>query len=128
MYLSPQEVGLGGREAVSDVARVLSGYVDCIIARVFSHQHVEELARYAAVPVVNALTDYLHPCQAMADAMTVAEFGDRSRDRVVYVGDGNNVAHSLSHIAGCLGMRLTVCTPKDYGPDPRVLSVHADGL
>ncbi len=81
-----------------------------------------DLAREASVPVINALTDFLHPCQAMADVMTMAEHGDCSRDRLVYVGDGNNVAHSLIHIAGRLGMRLTVCTPEDYVPAPEVVS------
>ena len=122
VYLPPSQVRIGEREAIEDVARNLSCWCDAIVARTYGHQLVLDLAREASVPVINALTDYLHPCQAMADVMTVAEHGDRSRDRLVYVGDGNNVAHSLIHIAGRLGMRLTVCTPEDYVPAPEVVS------
>jgi ornithine carbamoyltransferase len=126
VYLPPTQVKIGERESLEDVARNLSRWCHAIVARTYEHQLVLDLARAGTVPLINALTDYLHPCQAMADALTVAEFGDRGRDRVVYVGDGNNVAHSLIHIAGCLGMRLTVCTPRDYRPDPRVLSWGAE--
>ena len=122
VYLPPSQVRIGEREAIEDVSRNLSCWCDAIVARTHSHQLVLDLAREASVPVINALTDYLHPCQAMADVMTVAEHGDRSRDRLVYVGDGNNVAHSLIHIAGRLGMRLTVCTPEGYRPAPEVVS------
>jgi ornithine carbamoyltransferase len=126
VYLPPTQVKIGERESLEDVARNLSRWCHAIVARTYEHQLVLDLAREGTVPVINALTDYLHPCQAMADALTVAEFGDRGRDRVVYVGDGNNVAHSLIHIAGRLGMRLTVCTPRDYRPDSRVLSWGAE--
>ncbi len=122
VYLPPSQVRIGEREAIEDVSRNLSCWCDAIVARTYGHQLVLDLAREASVPVINALTDYLHPCQAMADVMTVAEHGDRSRDRLVYVGDGNNVAHSLIHIAGRLGMRLTVCTPEGYRPAPEVVS------
>ncbi len=121
VYLPPSQVKIGERESIQDVGRNLSRWCDAIVARTFGHQLVLDLAREASVPVINALTDALHPCQAMADVMTVAEHGDWRRDRLVYVGDGNNVAHSLIHIAGCLGMRLTVCTPQDYAPDPEVV-------
>jgi ornithine carbamoyltransferase len=125
-YLPPTQVKIGERESLEDVARNLSRWCHAIVARTYEHQLILDLAREGTVPVINALTDYLHPCQAMADAMTVAEFGDRGRDRVVYVGDGNNVAHSLIHIAARLGLRLTVCTPSDYRPEPRVLSWGAE--
>ncbi len=96
LYLSPQEVGLGGREPVCDVARVLSGYVDCIIARVFSHHHVEELARYASVPVINALSDWEHPCQVISDLLTITEHKNKLGGlKLAYIGDGNNIARSL---------------------------------
>ena len=121
VYLPPSQVKIGEREEIEDVARNLSCWCDAIVARTFGHQLVLDLAAAASVPVINALTDHLHPCQAMADVMTMAEHGDLARDRLVYVGDGNNVAHSLIHIAGCLGMRMTVCTPENYTPDPAVV-------
>jgi ornithine carbamoyltransferase len=115
LYLSPNEVGLGGRESVADVARVLSGYVDAIMARTFDHQHIVELAENARVPVINGLTDYNHPCQALADALTVRErFGSLRGLKVAYVGDGNNVAVSLAHICARLGADFSIATPPDY--------------
>src|SRR5512141_1370545 len=93
LYLSPNEIGLGGRESVADVARVLSRYVDAIMARVFSNAHVVELAKYSRVPVINGLSDYSHPCQAMADFLTIYEkCGPVKGLKLTYVGDGNNVA------------------------------------
>ncbi len=121
VYLPPGQVRIGEREVVSDVARNLSRWCDAIVARTFSHELIVELASYAEVPVVNALSDALHPCQAIADVMTIQEVGDPGQDRLVYIGDGNNVAHSLIHAAGVLGMPLTVCTPEGFGPDPAVL-------
>jgi ornithine carbamoyltransferase len=105
LYLSPSEVGLGQRESIADVARVLSGYLDGIMARVFDHQHVLELAAWSRVPVINGLSDYNHPCQALADALTIREkFGSLRGVRVAYVGDGNNVATSLLHICTKLAL------------------------
>ena len=99
-YMGPDEVGLGTREPVSDVARVLSGYVDGIIARVFSHEALRDLGEYASVPVINALSDWEHPCQTMADLLTIRErFGPLSGQKLAFIGDGNNVARSL-----CLGL------------------------
>jgi ornithine carbamoyltransferase len=126
VYLPPSQVKIGEREAVEDVARNLSRWCHAMVARTFSHRLVEDLARYASVPVINALTDALHPCQALADALTVAEAGDLHRDRVTYLGDGNNTLHSLIHIAGHLGMRLTVSTPPDFAPDPEVVRRGAE--
>src|SRR5512134_460616 len=96
LYLSPAEIGLGKRESIADVARVLSGYVHGIMARVFDHEHVLELAKWSSVPVVNGLSDYNHPCQGMADALTIQEkFGKKKGLNVTFIGDGNNVAVSL---------------------------------
>src|SRR3972149_3442906 len=100
LYLSPNEIGLGKRESIADVARVLSGYVQGLMARVFEHEHVLELAKWSEIPVVNGLSDYNHPCQGMADALTIQEkFGKKSKGlNVSYVGDGNNVTTSLMHV------------------------------
>jgi len=115
LYLSPSEIGLGKRESISDVARVLAGYVDVIMARVFSHQHVVELAKWADVPVLNGLSDYNHPCQAMADALTIQEkFGQLKGINVTYVGDGNNVAVSLLQVCAKLGANFTIANPEGY--------------
>ncbi len=115
LYLSPSEIGLGQRESIADVSRVLSGYLDCIMARVFAHDHILELARHASVPVVNGLSDFNHPCQAMADALTILErFGQLRGVRLTYVGDGNNVAVSLLFAAARLGMNFTIANPEGY--------------
>jgi len=114
-YLSPDEIGLGKRESVADVARVLSRYVDCIMARVFDHKHIVELAAYSSVPVINGLSDYNHPCQAMADLLTVREHkGDLKGRTLAFVGDGNNVATSLAFATAQLGMNFAIATPKGY--------------
>jgi ornithine carbamoyltransferase len=123
LYLSPQEIGLGKREAISDVARVLSGYVHAIMARVFDHEHVLELARWASVPVINGLSDYNHPCQAMADALTIQEvFGKQKGLNITFVGDGNNVAVSLMHVCVRLGWNFTIATPEGYDLNPRAVA------
>ncbi len=115
LYLSPSEVGLGKRESTADVARVLSRYVSAIMLRTFSHQNVLDLAKYATVPVINGLSEYNHPCQALADALTILEHkGKLEGLKLVFVGDGNNVATSLAHLCQRLGMQLTVCSPKGY--------------
>ena len=115
LYLSPAEIGLGKRESIPDIARVLSGYVDVIMARVFEHDHILQLAEWASVPVINGLSDYSHPCQAMADALTIQEeFGSLKGLNVVYVGDGNNVAVSLMHIVAKLGANFTIANPAGY--------------
>ena len=115
IYLSPAEIGLGKRESIADIARVLSGFVDGIMARVFDHNHVVELAKWASIPVVNGLSDYNHPCQAMGDALTIQEeFGTLKDINVTYVGDGNNVAVSLMHICAKLGANFTIANPVGY--------------
>jgi ornithine carbamoyltransferase len=115
LYLSPDEIGLGKRESIADVSRVLSGYVQAIMARVFDHAHILELARWASVPVINGLSDYSHPCQAMADALTIQErFGSLKGVNVSFIGDGNNVAVSLMHIITILGGNFTIANPEGY--------------
>jgi ornithine carbamoyltransferase len=115
LYLSPNEIGLGKRESIADVARVLSGYVQAIMARVFKHDHILELAKWSTIPVVNGLSDFSHPCQAMADALTIQEkFGKGKGLKVAYVGDGNNVAVSLMHISSKLGWNFTIANPEGY--------------
>ncbi len=123
MYLSPDEIGLGKRESVADVARVLSRYVDAIMARVFAHAHATELARFSRVPVINGLSDYSHPCQGLADLLTVHEkFGRLSGIRLAYVGDANNVLTSLLFGGAKLGMHLVSANP------PWRLSLHRLGV
>jgi ornithine carbamoyltransferase len=121
VYLPPGQVQIGEREPPEDVARNLSRWCHAIVARTFGHDVVQTLAAHATVPVINALTDWLHPCQAMADALTIQENGDLRRDQLTYVGDGNNMCHSLINLAACLGMSLVVCTPPDFGPDPELV-------
>jgi ornithine carbamoyltransferase len=115
LYLSPAEIGLGKRESIADVARVLSGYVQAMMARVFEHEHVVELAKWSSVPVINGLSDFSHPCQAMADAQTIIEkFGAMKGLNITYVGDGNNVAVSLMHISVMLGANFAIANPDGY--------------
>lgn len=115
LYLGPQEVGLGTREPAYDVARVLSGYVDCIIARVFSHDQLLELAEHATVPVINALSDVEHPCQIMADMVTIQEHKDGLEGlKLSFIGDGNNVARSLCLGLPALGASFAIATPRKY--------------
>ncbi|HVP20339.1 MAG TPA: ornithine carbamoyltransferase [Anaerolineaceae bacterium] len=123
LYLSPNEISLGQRESVADVARVLSGYVDALMARVFEHQHVIELAKWADVPVINGLSDFDHPCQGMADALTIIEkFGSLKGLNVTFIGDGNNVAVSLMHICTKLGANFTIASPEGYDLKPEVVA------
>lgn len=119
LYLGPQEIGLGKRESIADVSRVMSGYVQGVMARVFEHEHVVEFAKWSSVPVINGLSDYNHPCQAMADVMTmVEEFGGDLRGmKVAYLGDGNNVTRSLLFAAAKFGFELIFCGPEDYKLD-----------
>ncbi|HRV90766.1 MAG TPA: ornithine carbamoyltransferase [Anaerolineae bacterium] len=122
LYISPAEIHLGIRESVPDVARVLSGYVDGIMARVFSHDHVLQLAQYSRVPVINGLSDYNHPCQALTDVFTIWEYFGRVEGlKVAYVGDGNNMANSLMTAVVKLGGHFSIATPKGYELSPDVL-------
>jgi ornithine carbamoyltransferase len=115
MFLSSSDLQLGRGETISDTAQVLSRYVHGIMARTFAHQDVVDLARFGSIPVINGLTDDLHPCQALADLLTLTEiFGDLRGRKITYVGDGNNVAHSLMLAAPKVGMDIAVATPQDY--------------
>lgn len=115
LFISPAEVGLGQRESVADVARVMAGYVHCIMARVFDHAHIVELANYSNVPVINGLSDYNHPCQAMADMLTIYEhFKTLKGLKVAFIGDGNNVAVSLLHACAKLGLDFSIASPEGY--------------
>ncbi len=121
-YLSPNEVKLGQRESVADVARVLSGYVDVIMARVFAHRHILELAKFSSAPVINGLSDFNHPCQAIADFFTIQENkGVLKGLKLAFVGDGNNVATSLLFTATKLGTDFAIATPEGYELDPAVV-------
>jgi len=123
VYLSPDEIGLGKRESIPDVARVLSQYVHGIAARTFHHSTVVELAKTATVPVINALSDFCHPCQGLADLLTLRErFGRLAGIRLTYIGDGNNVAHTLLFAAGKVGLHLTVASPAGYESEEWVVT------
>jgi len=122
VYLSSGEIGMGSRESVPDVARNLSRWVDGIVARVYSHATVEGLARHANIPVINGLSDLEHPCQAVADFFTLWERGiDFATARFAWIGDGNNVCHSLMLLGGLLGCTMVICCPEGHDPDPRIL-------
>ncbi len=122
IYLSPAEVGLGKRESVSDVARVLSRYLDAFVARTFSHQTLEMLASYSSVPVINALSDLEHPCQALTDLFTIYEKkGELDGLTLAFVGDGNNVANSLLLAAALTGMNFRIASPGGYRIQDRIL-------
>jgi ornithine carbamoyltransferase len=124
LYLSPAEIGLGKRESIADIARVISGYVDIIMARVFEHKHVLELGRWSYIPVINGLSDYNHPCQGMADALTIYEkFGNLKGLNVTFLGDGNNVAVSLLHVCTKLGANLTHGGPEGYDINPQAVKL-----
>jgi ornithine carbamoyltransferase len=123
IYLAPQEVGLGQRETIADIARTLDQMVDAIVVRTFSHATIDQLASAASVPVINALSDDSHPCQAIGDYLTMQEVkGDLNGLRLAFVGDGNNVANSLIFGAALLGVRMTIATPPGHEPRPDVLA------
>ena len=118
LFLGPNDIGIGKRESVADVARVLSRFNDIIMARLFDHNHILELAEYADVPVINGLTDFNHPCQIMADIFTVIEKkGDISNLKISYVGDGNNIVHSWLELAMVIPINFTVICPESFKPD-----------
>jgi ornithine carbamoyltransferase len=123
LFLSPRDIQIGRGEPIADTARVLSRYVDGIMIRTFAHAEVEELARFAEVPVINGLTDLLHPCQVLADLLTVRQhLGGWDGRRVAWVGDGNNMANSWINAAYRLGFELTLACPEGYDPDPALLA------
>ena len=118
LYLGPNDIGIGKRESVADIARVLSRFNDMIMARLFDHQHILDLAKHATIPVVNGLTDHNHPCQIMADALTIKEhLGSIENKSIAYVGDGNNIVHSWLYLAMRVPIKFTVVCPDGYSPD-----------
>ena len=122
LFLSPRDVQLGRGEPIKDTARVLSRYVDGIMIRTFAHAEVEELAEYATVPVINGLTDLLHPCQILADLLTVRQFlGGYEGKKIAWIGDGNNMANSWINAAWRLGFELVLACPEGYDPDKAIL-------
>jgi ornithine carbamoyltransferase len=128
LHLSPEEIQIGKRETPSDTGRVLARYIDAIMVRTFDHGDLEELAGAADVPVINGLSDTHHPCQALADLMTVREeFGMLEGTKIAYVGDGNNVAHSLAIACALTGAELTIAHPEGHGPEEEIVEL-ADSL
>jgi ornithine carbamoyltransferase len=122
LFLSSRDIQLGRGEPIRDTARVLSRYLDGIMIRTFDHGDVEELARYATIPVINGLTDLLHPCQVMADLLTVREsLGGWDGKVIAWIGDGNNMANSWLNAAGSLGFELRLACPEGYRPNPEIL-------
>ena len=123
LFLSSRDIQLGRGETIHDTAKVLSRYVDGIMARTFAHKTVTEMAEYASVPVINGLTDLSHPCQAMTDYFTAWEkLGDLKGKKIAWIGDGNNMAHSLMFGAPKVGMHIALATPGGYEPDPEVVA------
>jgi ornithine carbamoyltransferase len=122
LFLGPNDIGIGKRESVSDIANVISRYNDMIMARLFEHVHLMELAENASVPVVNGLTDFNHPCQVMADILTIYEHRGNLDDlKITYVGDGNNIVHSWLALAMRIPFHLTVACPEGYTPEVNML-------
>jgi ornithine carbamoyltransferase len=123
MFLNANDIQLRVGETIKDTANVMSRYVDCIMIRTFAQQDVEDLAKYGQIPVINGLTDDHHPCQGMADALTIREHcGRLDGIKLVYIGDGNNVTHSLAEVGAKTGMHVVACTPDDYRPDMGIIA------
>ena len=130
LFLGPNDIGIGKRESIADIARVLSGYNDMIMARLFDHAHILELAKHATVPVINGLTDFNHPCQIMADILTVLEHRKSLDDlKITYVGDGNNIVHSWLALAMRIPFNFTIACPENYKPDMELVEkTRKEGL
>ncbi len=127
LFLGPDDIGIGKREAIKDISRLFSRYNDVIMARLFDHEHIIELAEYSTIPVINGLTDYNHPCQIMTDIFTVWEhLGELDNPKIVYMGDGNNIVHSWLHLAMRIPMNFVCCCPEDYTPDQTTLNNAVD--
>ena len=123
LFLGPNDIGIGKREAIKDISRVLGRYNDIIMARLFEHEHIIELAEHSSVPIVNGLTDYNHPCQIMADIFTVWEhLNDIDDAKIVYMGDGNNIVHSWLHLSMRFPLDFVCCCPEDYEPDAELVN------
>lgn len=122
LFLGPNDIGIGKREAIKDISRLFSRYNDMIMARLFDHDHIIELAEYSNIPVINGLTDYNHPCQIMADIFTIWEhLGDIDNTKIVYMGDGNNIVHSWLHLAMRFPLEFICCCPEDYKPNQKTI-------
>ena len=127
LYLGPNDIGIGKRESVADIGRVISRFNDIIMARLFDHNHILELAEFSSVPVINGLTDFNHPCQIVADLFTIKEHLGRSQDFTIsYVGDGNNIVHSWLELAMIIPFKLNIVCPEDYCPDLNLVSKAKD--
>ena len=127
LFLGPNDIGIGKREAIKDISRLFSRYNDIMMARLFDHAHILELAEYSTIPVINGLTDYNHPCQIMTDIFTVWEYlGAIDNPKIVYMGDGNNIVHSWLHLAMRLPINFVCCCPEGYRPDQDTLDKAID--
>ena len=127
LFLSPRDLQIGRGEPIQDTARVLSRYLDGIMIRTFEQKEVEDLAKYGSIPIINGLTDFAHPCQVLADLMTIKEYKGKLKGlKLAFIGDGNNMANSL--IVGCLkmGMKVAIASPKGYEPDKEILDFAKD--
>ena len=128
LFLGPNDIGIGKREAIKDISRLFSRYNDVIMARLFDHQHIIELAQYADIPVINGLTDYNHPCQIIADILTVWEHRGNLEDlKIAYLGDGNNIVHSWLQLATKFPIHFVCSGPKGYEPDMETVQMVEDG-
>ena len=124
LFLGPNDIGIGKREAIKDISRLFARYNDMIMARLFDHKHILELAEYSNVPVINGLTDYNHPCQILADILTVLEHRENLKDlKIVYMGDGNNIVHSWLQLASILPMHFVCCNPSGFDPDEKTVQM-----
>jgi len=127
VYLGPDDIKLGTREATKDIAQTLSRYLDVIVARTFNHQEVVELAKNASIPVINGLSDLFHPCQALADVFTIKEkLGDIKGKKLAFIGDGNNVINSLLLCGAKTGLNISIATPRGYEPNQQILKYAED--
>ena len=124
LFLGPNDIGIGKREAIKDISRLFSRYNDMIMARLFDHKHIVELAEYSEIPVINGLTDYNHPCQILADILTVWEHRKNIKDlKIVYLGDGNNIVHSWLQLACRLPFHFVCCNPSGFDPDEKTVKM-----
>ena len=127
LFLGPNDIGIGKREAIKDISRLFSRYNDVMMARLFDHDHIIELAEYSTIPVINGLTDYNHPCQIMTDIFTIWEhMGSIENPKIVYMGDGNNIVHSWLQLAMRIPMDFVCCCPEDYKPDGETIQKAID--
>ena len=127
LFLGPNDIGIGKREAIKDISRVFSRYNDIIMARLFDHKHIIELSNHSDVPVINGLTDYNHPCQILADILTIWEHkGDLENLNICYMGDGNNIVNSWLQLATRIPMNFVCCSPKGFDPDMKTVEMVLD--